>query len=132
MAWKINLGGDKEVELTDLSVDKLQDIADEEGVFWWDIVNQHPARSIQRFRAVVDACAEQAGISPSPSVEIFSAKDFIAATEGDSAWVREVTDIEDRPAENGFPPTASETATGSSTGVSESSDGLPTSSERSG
>ncbi len=129
MAWRVNLGGDKEYELVDLPVTKLQEIADAEGVFWWDVVNQHPARSLQRFIAVVDACALSAGVSPSPSMQIVTGRDFIEATEGDTAWVTEVEDIEDRPMGDGFPTQPDAPESGSSSGLSGDSTGLPMSSD---
>ncbi len=129
MAWRVNLGGDKEFELGKLPATKLQEIADAEGVFWWDILNQHPARSLQRFIAVVDACALSAGISPSPSQRIVTGDDFVEAAEGDTAWVTEIADIEDQPMGDGFPTTPESPESGSSSGLSGDSTGLPMSSD---
>jgi len=109
--------GGKVVDLDDLSPDVYDKIAENDpNDTWWSIY-KFPGATSARLYAVVCAAAEFAGVEPpSKPANMRESKLLLQLLEL-------TQEIEDRPTMNGFPQTPSETATGSSSGPSDASDG---------
>jgi hypothetical protein len=122
MAWKIKFGGDKEVNLDDLSPGLFDELAaDSPGDTWWTVYT-FPAGNTERLWRVVDAAARHAGLDPVERPTTM--KGALALVD----MLERVDDIEDQPMQDGFPTTPEAPESGSTSGSPENTDGLPMSS----
>lgn len=117
MGWKIVLDGQQTCDLGKLPVDFFEQLANEEGIDYWDLYYQHPARTVARFNAFLDGCVAHFGITKPVFEDMDAFQEF---TNDREKLVQPGEPIAEEPMEMGFP-----TEPGNETPADTSSSGSP-------
>lgn len=115
-SWSITLEDGTVLEVGKLPPSFFSAQAKAEGVDYWNVYYGHPAASIERFDAILDAFAAKLGIERPTFEDMDSFQDF---TEDPEKIAPPVQKISDEPVFDGFPQMPGET------GSSTSSSGSP-------